>query len=63
VKNEMGEIPTPVMPALVAGIHDLAAMPEDVDGRDKPGHDDVLGSRNSSALGSREHRLALFHEG
>jgi hypothetical protein len=27
-----------VMPALVAGIHDLAKR-EDVDGRDKPGHD------------------------
>jgi hypothetical protein len=27
-----------VMPALVAGIHVLAAK-EDVDGRDKPGHD------------------------
>jgi hypothetical protein len=28
------------MPALVAGIHViLAAWPEDVDGRDKPGHD------------------------
>jgi hypothetical protein len=29
-----------VMPALVAGIHALAAK-EGVDGRDKPGHDDV----------------------
>jgi hypothetical protein len=29
-----------VMPALVAGIHALAAK-ESVDGRDKPGHDDV----------------------
>jgi len=30
------------MPALVAGIHDDAAVQrrEDVDGRDKPGHDD-----------------------
>jgi len=27
-----------VMPALVAGIHVLAAF-SDVDGRDKPGHD------------------------
>jgi hypothetical protein len=31
------------MPALVAGIHVFAASwySEDVDGRDKPGHDDV----------------------
>jgi hypothetical protein len=28
------------MPALVAGIHVLAAR-KDVDGRDEPGHDDV----------------------
>src|SRR5215475_9696955 len=27
------------MPALVAGIHVLAASQRDVDGRDKPGHD------------------------
>jgi hypothetical protein len=32
------------MPALVAGIHVLmgAAQPTDVDGRDKPGHDDKI---------------------
>ena len=29
-----------VMPALVAGIHVLGARKKDVDGRDKPGHDD-----------------------
>jgi hypothetical protein len=30
------------MPALVAGIHDFAALhKEDVDGRDKPGHDEL----------------------
>jgi hypothetical protein len=29
-----------VMPGLVPGIHALAAK-KDVDGRDKPGHDDV----------------------
>jgi hypothetical protein len=30
------------MPALVAGIHVLVSYPQkkDVDGRDKPGHDD-----------------------
>jgi hypothetical protein len=28
------------MPGLVPGIHVLAAWKEDVDGRDKPGHDD-----------------------
>jgi 2-oxoglutarate ferredoxin oxidoreductase subunit beta len=27
------------MPALVAGIHVLLLLREDVDGRDKPGHD------------------------
>jgi hypothetical protein len=36
----------PVMPGLVPGIH--AFLPnggQDVDGRDKPGHDDVVLSR------------------
>jgi hypothetical protein len=28
------------MPALVASIHDLKPQIEDVDGRDKPGHDE-----------------------
>jgi hypothetical protein len=32
------------MPGLVPGIHDLAALKEgDVDGRDKPGHDEKVG--------------------
>ena len=30
-----------VMPGLVPGIHDFATKKQDVDGRDKPGHDDV----------------------
>jgi len=30
-----------VMPGLVPGIHVLARELENVDGRDKPGHDDV----------------------
>ena len=32
------------MPALVAGIHVFTAFPssEDVDGRDKPGHDRIV---------------------
>jgi hypothetical protein len=30
------------MPALVAGIHAFARDKEDVDGRDKPGHDNAL---------------------
>ncbi|GLH82088.1 hypothetical protein SSBR45G_69970 [Bradyrhizobium sp. SSBR45G] len=30
-----------VMPGLVPGIHAVPSMPNDVDGRDKPGHDDV----------------------
>jgi hypothetical protein len=29
------------MPVLVAGIHVFTAEKQDVDGRDKPGHDDV----------------------
>jgi len=29
-----------VMPGLVPGIHVFAAWREDVDGRDKPGHDE-----------------------
>jgi hypothetical protein len=34
------------MPALVAGIHVLQfGLMKDVDGRDKPGHDEVSGSR------------------
>jgi hypothetical protein len=32
----------PVMPALGAGIHVFCASSEDVDGRDKPGHDASL---------------------
>jgi len=28
-----------VMPGLVPGIHELSVTPENVDGRDKPGHD------------------------
>jgi hypothetical protein len=33
-----------VMPALVAGIHEFQRRPkQDVDGRDKPGHDDGAG--------------------
>ncbi|CCD95421.1 hypothetical protein BRAO375_4270017 [Bradyrhizobium sp. ORS 375] len=30
-----------VMPGLVPGIHVVLSVPADVDGRDKPGHDDV----------------------
>ncbi len=30
-----------VMPGLVPGIHVVLSMPNDVDGRDKPGHDDL----------------------
>jgi len=32
--------PSSVMPALVAGIHDLKPQIKGVDGRDKPGHDE-----------------------
>jgi hypothetical protein len=34
-------MPVLVMPGLDPGIHDLATIREDVDGRVKPGHDDV----------------------
>jgi len=30
-----------VMPGLVPGIHVVPRTPDDVDARDKPGHDDV----------------------
>jgi hypothetical protein len=41
VKLEMGLSAKFVMPGLVPGIHVLAApQQEDVDGRDKPGHDE-----------------------
>ena len=32
-------MPTLVMPGLVPGIHVFVRQSEDVDGRDKPGHD------------------------
>jgi hypothetical protein len=36
------------MPALVAGIHVLTAVhKKDVDGRDKPGHDDLSPRRDN----------------
>ncbi|MEA2915827.1 MAG: hypothetical protein QOJ15_7908 [Bradyrhizobium sp.] len=33
------------MPGLVPGIHVLPSRRKDVDGRDKPGHDEKLGIR------------------
>jgi len=37
----LGRKPSAVMPGLVPGIHDLSASAKkDVDGRDKPGHDE-----------------------
>jgi 2-oxoglutarate ferredoxin oxidoreductase subunit beta len=41
------------MPGLVPGIHEFSAEIEDVDGRDKPGHDGagLLLDRGTSALG------------
>jgi hypothetical protein len=41
------------MPALGAGIHVFYASSEDVDGRDKPGHDATRGSR----IALRQQRL------
>jgi hypothetical protein len=39
-----------VMPGLVPGIHVVPSMPNDVDGGDKPGHDDAR--QAGSRLGS-----------
>jgi hypothetical protein len=36
------------MPGLVPGIHDLLSFIKDVDGRDKPGHDGLVGYTFSS---------------
>jgi hypothetical protein len=33
--------PLHVMPGLVPGIHALLGLKQDVDGRDKPGHDEL----------------------
>src|SRR5262245_47955373 len=49
----------PVMPGLVLGIHESASFMQDVDGRDKPGHDGKTTknrefSRHSGAM--RQHR-------
>jgi hypothetical protein len=42
-----------VMPGLVPGIHAFAAVKEDVDGRDKPGHDkDVTSCPTTACLPS-----------
>ena len=30
------------MPGLVPGIHVFKTLPKNVDGRDKPGHDDIV---------------------
>ena len=53
------------MPALVAGIHVFgASFEKDVDGRDKPGHDEEWCLENTTALargadeGRVEHHLA-----
>ena len=45
---------TLVMPGLVPGIHVLVSAQKDVDGRDKPGHDEM---ESSEALGSPEHHF------
>jgi hypothetical protein len=49
------------MPALVAGIHVFAALQrnEDVDGRDKPGHDELRG-RASTWIGRCAAGLRFF---
>jgi hypothetical protein len=44
------------MPGLVPGIHVFAASAEDVDGRDKPGHDEGM---SNDATRSRHSGLML----
>jgi hypothetical protein len=39
------------MPGLAPGIHDFLAL-KDMDGRDKPGHDESRNSFNLTAVGS-----------
>jgi hypothetical protein len=48
------------MPGLVPGIHVLSAAKEDVDGRDKRGHDDSVLRRLSSDLCLREPSVAML---
>jgi hypothetical protein len=51
------------MPALVAGIHVFVPRRNDVDGRDKPGHDDglllCLNCRLKRSRGAGKHRSLL----
>lgn len=46
-----------VMPGLVPGIHALLSELNDVDGRDKPGHD---GNTDDRASASRADRQVLY---
>ncbi len=39
-----------VMPGLVPGIHVVLSMLDDVDGRDKPGHDDAEGDGRKTSI-------------
>ncbi|CCD87630.1 hypothetical protein BRAO285_2450014 [Bradyrhizobium sp. ORS 285] len=56
------------MPGLVPAIHLVLSMPADVDGRDKPGHDDVERGEHKAvtvicdspaASGARLHRVKI----
>ncbi|MGY3449354.1 hypothetical protein ACVILH_001696 [Bradyrhizobium sp. USDA 4353] len=38
------------MPGRVPGIHVLLGMPDDVDGRDRPGHDEVEKGERKTAI-------------
>ena len=49
------------MPGLVPGIHVLADE-EDVDGRDKPGHDELVVSPNPTSLLQPRHRDAFARQ-
>jgi hypothetical protein len=62
---DAGAAPISVMPGLVPGIHVLAerAMSKNVDGRDKPGHDDAIGALTQRTGASWLSRNAVMKPG
>jgi hypothetical protein len=51
------------MPGLVPGIHVLRGNSKDVDGRDKPGHDETAKGATERAIPRKESRLGLWIPG
>ncbi len=49
-----GAVCDSVMPGLVPAIHVVLRMPSDVDGRDKPGHDDLERGERSTPIVSSD---------